>query len=743
MPLPHSIPDIMQHYYDCIVLAKQEVILATNYWQPSNSVDKISNSLRELSKRAGARGQKDLVVKIMWDRGQLSQAVDNHAMVDQEGREALNLPKLDDIPNLTMEVINFHRPIMGTFHAKFLIVDRKVALVNSNNIQDRPNLEMMVHLEGPVVESFYDIFLYSWHHRLKPVLPCLMQPVPESNTPGRTSADFLFGQENPCLAAIELVKSSKAARAMLNMEKVDDDKLAELREKAEKERAGQPFSPQARLQAVLGTLSDKRRGSFGSDASPADGSNQEARPTTLKFSDAVMQAYDRRRKSFQGTNGPRPALSTVPSVSAQEQASQQTGGVGGQRATQAEADPEAEPSMINWQAASSSEALRDAEAEVSSPVHNKAMREEAEYLAEGPPSRPNGDGAVPTTTMSGLPGMKEDPQRDSTRKTAPTLPALTLPKPSFDAPATTPLRDAGTTIEPAAVNGVVEANIGKPKRISIDTTTLQMPPPASGDRALSPILSERSSATHLKASTDHLPNGIREDSGKVDGLPMSNGRVGMGLEGVDTLMHPVDTTAVTKPLASGHVNGHVADAHERAHEAVPHAQPLRSTTTSSLNKESRTQSDMSQKDANGSGLSQRKSLKHGSRLARAFLNQSSPLIRPPVLVSIGRPRSKSGSIRSGLNGSALSGPPGTHTPRQRALSTALNAGALSEAWSTVEDGDILDEFNPHTLHKRHEPFPIAMVNRKPHGLPGHQDIRVPQDAAWLAGFRYAERTVFM
>ena len=113
------------------------------------------------------------------------------------------------------------------------------------------------------------------------------------------------------------------------------------------------------------------------------------------------------------------------------------------------------------------------------------------------------------------------------------------------------------------------------------------------------------------------------------------------------------------------------------------------------------------------------------------------------IVNTTRTRSKSGSIRSGVNGSALSGPPGTHTPRQRALSTVLNAGALSEAWSTVEDGDVLDEFNPHTLHKAHEPFPIAMVNRKPHGLPGHQDIRVPQDAAWLAGFRYAEKSVFM
>ena len=112
-----------------------------------------------------------------------------------------------------------------------------------------------------------------------------------------------------------------------------------------------------------------------------------------------------------------------------------------------------------------------------------------------------------------------------------------------------------------------------------------------------------------------------------------------------------------------------------------------------------------------------------------------------LAVNISTTRSRSGSVKSGKSGST--GPPAAHTPRQRGLSTVLNAGALSEAWSKVEDTDLLDEFNPHTIHKPHEPFPIAMVCRKPHGLPGHQDIRVPQDAAWLAGFRYAQRSVFM
>lgn len=92
--------------YDCIIRAEREVVLATNYWQPSNSVNKISSGLMELSKRVGERKQKNkIVVKIMWDRGQLSQLVDNHAHVTLEGMEALDLPRPDEIPNLELEVI--------------------------------------------------------------------------------------------------------------------------------------------------------------------------------------------------------------------------------------------------------------------------------------------------------------------------------------------------------------------------------------------------------------------------------------------------------------------------------------------------------------------------------------------------------------------------------------------------------------------------------------------------------------
>jgi hypothetical protein len=57
-----------------------------------------------------------------------------------------------------------------------MVVDRKIAILQSNNIQDNDNCEMMIQLEGPIVDSFYDMALISWHNELKPPLPCLQEP---------------------------------------------------------------------------------------------------------------------------------------------------------------------------------------------------------------------------------------------------------------------------------------------------------------------------------------------------------------------------------------------------------------------------------------------------------------------------------------------------------------------------------------------------------------------------------------
>lgn len=160
-----------------IVRADKEVFLATNYWLNSVASAYITNAMKELSRRAGARGER-VVMKLMYDRGSPKQLIDNHYIVPQSEYlgKAVALPAPEDIPNIDLQVMNYHRPMLGTFHCKYMIVDRKYAVLQSNNIQDNDNVEMMIHLEGPIVDSLYDMALISWHMKLDPPLPSHNSP---------------------------------------------------------------------------------------------------------------------------------------------------------------------------------------------------------------------------------------------------------------------------------------------------------------------------------------------------------------------------------------------------------------------------------------------------------------------------------------------------------------------------------------------------------------------------------------
>ncbi|KAG0703755.1 hypothetical protein DFH29DRAFT_914887 [Suillus ampliporus] len=207
------IPDIIQHHYDCIVRAESEVFLATNFWQASKSASKICDALVELSRRAMKRGKK-VVVKMMYDRANLKMLTESHVIVDdaEMASDEVMLPKRSDMPGLDFELVNFHQPVFGTFHCKFLIVDRKMALLNSNNIQDRPNVEMMVHFEGPIVDSLYDTALISWFRPMHPPLPLL-------DTRYRPPAEgYRFGMDNEYTTTRNL-DGSKGAELFKRLER--------------------------------------------------------------------------------------------------------------------------------------------------------------------------------------------------------------------------------------------------------------------------------------------------------------------------------------------------------------------------------------------------------------------------------------------------------------------------------------------------------------------------------------------
>ena len=192
------LPDLVRHMSNLIARAEREVFLATNYWVLSDSSTLITDAMRELSKRAGRRKQK-IIMKIMYDRGNPKQAIHNHQVVQpaEYSSGKVSLPPPEEIPNIDLQVINYHRPTFGTFHAKFMVVDRKIGVVSSNNIQDNDNFEMLTHLEGPIVDSLYDVCLISWHEALNPPLPSYNTPAAQGGYPSFSDPTFrsLFDTE--------------------------------------------------------------------------------------------------------------------------------------------------------------------------------------------------------------------------------------------------------------------------------------------------------------------------------------------------------------------------------------------------------------------------------------------------------------------------------------------------------------------------------------------------------------------
>lgn len=131
----------------------------------------------------------------------MMQAWENRLTVTEEQwtSDKVNIPPSKEIPNLDLQVVNYHRPVFGTFHSKFTVIDRRIALLQSSNIQDNDNLEMLAHIEGPIVDSFYDTALLSFGKPLDPPLPLLESPAVSAPLPWHEEKGNATGTENETL----------------------------------------------------------------------------------------------------------------------------------------------------------------------------------------------------------------------------------------------------------------------------------------------------------------------------------------------------------------------------------------------------------------------------------------------------------------------------------------------------------------------------------------------------------------
>ena len=175
--------DIIRHCSNMIVRAKREVFFITCSWAPSEAQKLIRDSLLELSKRATAGGYR-VSAKFMYDKAGIANLSGSHERVKpaKYSSPSVGLPAPEDIPGVDLEVTSMHHIPLGTLHSKFCIVDREEAAIMSNNMEDNPNLEMMVHLQGPMVDGVLDTALISWSKEMAPIPPPPDAPAPTSTT---------------------------------------------------------------------------------------------------------------------------------------------------------------------------------------------------------------------------------------------------------------------------------------------------------------------------------------------------------------------------------------------------------------------------------------------------------------------------------------------------------------------------------------------------------------------------------
>ncbi|CAM6053937.1 unnamed protein product [Sphagnum tenellum] len=109
---------------------------------------------------------KNVVVKILVDNGKKGNlTVKNNVRIieKEQWRDELGLTFDGVLLGENVTAKSIHIPVVGTMHAKFLVVDGKRCVVSSNNVQDRPNTEMSVVMDGDICKGLRDVFYKLWN----------------------------------------------------------------------------------------------------------------------------------------------------------------------------------------------------------------------------------------------------------------------------------------------------------------------------------------------------------------------------------------------------------------------------------------------------------------------------------------------------------------------------------------------------------------------------------------------------
>lgn len=151
--------------------ASHELILVTCFWARSKTLDTLNQVLRNLSEKAIRRGTDKIRVRLCFSSSSVfqklfhKQATTGQAYSPLAWVKKLGLPDPSELNGLDLTIKSIFILPFSVMHPKFILIDRKTAVLPSCNISWEEWFEGAVTLTGPVVEQFLKFYRTFWERR--------------------------------------------------------------------------------------------------------------------------------------------------------------------------------------------------------------------------------------------------------------------------------------------------------------------------------------------------------------------------------------------------------------------------------------------------------------------------------------------------------------------------------------------------------------------------------------------------
>jgi phosphatidylserine/phosphatidylglycerophosphate/cardiolipin synthase-like enzyme len=148
-----------------------ELILVTCFWARSTTLDTLNEVLRRLSDKAVRRGTDKIRVRLCFSSSSIfqklfhKQAATGQTYPPSVWVKKLGLPHPSELNGLDLKIKSVFILPFSVMHPKFIIIDRKTAVLPSCNISWEEWFEGAVTLTGPVVEQFIKFYRTFWERR--------------------------------------------------------------------------------------------------------------------------------------------------------------------------------------------------------------------------------------------------------------------------------------------------------------------------------------------------------------------------------------------------------------------------------------------------------------------------------------------------------------------------------------------------------------------------------------------------